>query len=161
MGIIVWRVEPTLSASCCWLISPLRKRGCAECCVLAFCPLARFIPHIGNRKVGWLVERARRARNDDVGSRRRAVLTRVRRRPMASSQFSPAHGDDFKNSSLPSFYSPMGRGRIVIGHQSFTCPPCFDEPPLLCQSSCPFVRAESVVRVPSSTEPGAPNPSRD
>jgi hypothetical protein len=40
----------------------------------------------------------------------------------------------------------VGLGSATI---RFSCPPCFDEPSLICENHGPFVRAESVVRVPS------------
>jgi hypothetical protein len=55
-----------------------------------------------------------------------------------SSQLSPTRGDDFEISSLPSFYSPIGRG--TIDH-----PPPYGSPTLLaltkiCENDGPFVR---------------------
>jgi hypothetical protein len=41
---------------------------------------------------------------------------------MVSSQFSPTRGDDFEISSLPSFYSPLGRGRIDHRHRTLLLP---------------------------------------
>jgi hypothetical protein len=41
---------------------------------------------------------------------------------MVSSQFSPTRGDDFEISSLPSFYSPIGRGRIDLRHRTLLLP---------------------------------------
>jgi hypothetical protein len=72
-----------------------------------------------------------------------------------SSQLSPTLGDDFEISSLPSFYSPIGRGSIDSATLRFSYPPCFDEPSLICENDGPFVRAEAVVRVPSPGVRGA------
>jgi hypothetical protein len=41
---------------------------------------------------------------------------------MVSSQFSPSRGDDLEMSSLRSFYSPIGRGRIDLGHPTVLLP---------------------------------------
>jgi hypothetical protein len=58
----------------------------------------------------------------------------------------------------PSFYSPIGRGRIDLPHTvpHGSCPPCFDDASSICENDRAFIRAKSVVRGPSPGQRESP-----